>query len=49
LVDWIEPKWLHGKRAIAEPARKLTVEETKQCLCDYYHPELLALLAQKVA
>ena len=25
----IEPKWVHGKRAIVEPDRKLTAEEVK--------------------
>lgn len=48
-LNRIEPKWVHGKRAIAEPDRKLTVEETKQRICDYYHCELLAPLAQTVA
>ena len=48
-LNRIEPKWVHGKRAMAEPARKLTVEETQQRICDYYHCELLAPLAQKVA
>ena len=32
----IEPKWLHGKRAIVEPARKLTGDEVKQRVHDYY-------------
>jgi hypothetical protein len=45
----IEPKWVHGKRAIAEPTRPLTGEETQQRICDYDHCELLAPLAQKVA
>jgi DDE superfamily endonuclease len=48
-LNRIEPKWVHGKRAIAEPARKLTGEETRQRICAYYHCELLAPLAQKVA
>jgi hypothetical protein len=48
-LNRIEPKWVHGKRAIGEPARKLTGEETKQRICDYYHCELLAPLAQKFA
>ena len=26
----IEPKWMHGKRAIAEPDRKLTAAEVKE-------------------
>ena len=48
-LNRIEPKWVHGKRAIAEPERKLTGEETKQRICDYSHCELLTPLAQKVA
>ena len=48
-LNRIEPKWVHGKRAIAEPTRTLTSEETRQRVCDYYHCELLSPLAQKVA
>jgi hypothetical protein len=48
-LNRIEPKWVHGKRDIAEPARKLTGEETTQRICDYCHCELFAPLAQKVA
>jgi hypothetical protein len=33
----IEPKWLHGERAIAEPARKLAPEEIKQQVHSHYH------------
>ncbi len=32
----IEPKWVHGKRAVVEPGRKLTAEELRQRACDYY-------------
>ena len=45
----IEPKWVHGKRKTVEPNRKLSAQETKQRLCDYYRSELLEPLAQKVA
>lgn len=45
----IEPKWVHGKRAVAEPDRKLPAEELKRRICDYYGCELLPPLAQKVA
>jgi hypothetical protein len=45
----IEPKWVHGKRAIAEPDRKLAADEMKLRICDYYGCELLPPLAQKVA
>ena len=34
-LNRIEPKWVHGKRAIAEPARKLRVEELKHRICTY--------------
>ncbi|VTS01759.1 Uncharacterized protein OS=Singulisphaera acidiphila (strain ATCC BAA-1392 / DSM 18658 / VKM B-2454 / MOB10) GN=Sinac_2168 PE=4 SV=1: DDE_3 [Gemmata massiliana] len=40
----IEPKWVHGKRAIVEPDRKLTAAEVRQRACNYYgctlHPTL---------
>jgi transposase len=48
-LNRIEPTWVHGKRAITEPTRKLTGEETRQRICAYYPCELLAPLAQKVA
>jgi hypothetical protein len=35
----IEPKWLHGKRAIVEPERKLTAAELKQQVHDHYQCE----------
>jgi transposase len=44
----IEPKWVHGKRAIVEPARKLTATELKQRLCEHYRAPLLQPLAQQV-
>lgn len=36
----IEPKWLHGKRAIVEPTRTLSMPELIQRICDYYHCDL---------
>ena len=45
----IEPKWVHGKRAVVEPARKLPVAELTQRLCDHYRSPLLQPLAQQVA
>jgi DDE superfamily endonuclease len=45
----IEPKWVHGKRAIVEPGRKLTGEEVVQRVCGYYGYEQLDRLEQKVA
>ena len=35
-LNAIEPKWVHGKRAIAEPDRKLSADEVKQRVCDYF-------------
>ena len=32
----IEPKWGHGKRAVLEPARILTVQELADRVCAYY-------------
>jgi DDE superfamily endonuclease len=32
----IEPKWVHGKRAIVEPERVLTAQETEGRACQYY-------------
>ncbi len=42
----IEPKWVHGKRAIAEPARKLNIQELKQRLSAHYKCELLEPIPQ---
>ena len=42
----IEPKWVHGKRAVVEPDATLTAEDLKQRLYDYYDCELLPTLAQ---
>ncbi|GCE16214.1 transposase [Dictyobacter kobayashii] len=35
-LNRIEPKWVHSKRAIVEPARLLTASELQQCVCDYF-------------
>ena len=37
----IEPKWVHGKRAIVEPADLLTADQIRQRICSYYHCEEL--------
>lgn len=40
----IEPKWVHGKRAVVEPDRKLTAAELRDRVHDYFgcpkHPPL---------
>jgi transposase len=48
-LNRIEPKWVHGKRAIVEPARILTASELKQRVCDYFGCELLEPLTQEVS
>ena len=45
----IEPKWLHGKRAIVEPERKLSAEEVKQRVQAHYHAEPHEPLTQNAA
>jgi DDE superfamily endonuclease len=32
----IEPKWVHGKRAIVEPARLLSAQEVADRVCSYF-------------
>ena len=32
----IEPRWVHGKRAVAEPARTLSADELAERVCAYY-------------
>jgi transposase len=32
----IEPKWVHGKRAVVEPARLLTAREVEERVCAYF-------------
>jgi hypothetical protein len=45
----IEPKWVHGKRAVVEPDRKLAADELKKRLCDYYGCEIGEPISQFVA
>ncbi len=48
-LNAIEPRWAHGKRAVVEPADKLTGIELKQRLCGHYRCQLLQPLAQQVS
>jgi transposase len=52
-LNAIEPKWVHGKKAIAEPDRKLSAAETQERVYAYYRcepePPLLQLIEKKVA
>jgi DDE superfamily endonuclease len=45
----IEPHWVHGKRAIVEPARLLTAAEIISRVSDYFACEHVEHLTQRVA
>jgi hypothetical protein len=45
-LNRIEPKWVHGKRAIVEPDRPLTAAEVVDRVCAYYGCEPLGRIAQ---
>jgi len=45
----IEPKWVHAKRRVVEPARKLTVAEMAERVCEVFqHPVLPWLSNPKI-
>lgn len=44
----IEPRWVHGKRAIVEPERPLTAPELIERVCAYYGCENLTPITQQV-
>jgi transposase len=44
----IEPRWVHGKRAVVEPEGPLTAQELKKRICAYFRCDLLPPLAQEV-
>jgi hypothetical protein len=48
-LNAIEPKWVHGKRAIIEPQRKLTASEVVERVCGYYGCKPMDPLTQQVA
>jgi len=47
----IEPKWVHGKRAVVEPTRVLTAQEVTERVCAYYGcaPEAHLSISEKAA
>ena len=47
-LNAIEAKWVHGKRAVVEPDRTLSVAELIQRICEYYDCEKLEPLAKSV-
>ena len=48
-LNAIEPKWVHGKRAIIEPERTLTASEVVDRVCGYYECERLEPISQQPA
>jgi len=45
----IEPRWMHGKKAIVEPTRTLSATEVETRVCDYYRCSRIDHLQQHVA
>lgn len=45
-LNRIEPYWMHGKKAIAQPSRKLNPTELKARVCLYFGCDLLPLLSK---
>jgi transposase len=45
----IEPKWVHGKRAVAEPASKLTAQQLTDRIRDYFGSDHHEYLRQNVS
>jgi hypothetical protein len=48
-LNAIEPKGVHGKKAIAEPERQLAAQEITDRVCNYYGCPPVEPLKQKVA
>jgi DDE superfamily endonuclease len=48
-LNRIEPHWVHGKKAVMEPARLLTAQEVMQRVCDYFGCQQLDRFTQKVS
>ena len=46
-LNRIEPKWVHGKKAIIEPERRLSAAEVKERVCRYYGCKQEAPLEQR--
>ena len=44
----IEPRWVHGKRAIVEPERLLSAPEVEARACEYYGCEQVEHLQQLI-
>lgn len=45
----IEPKWIHGKRAVAEPGSTLSAQELTRRICNYFGSDHHEHLIQNVS
>jgi transposase len=48
-LNAIEPHWVHGKRAVVEPERKLRAEELIKRVCEYFRCEHYEHLKQSLS
>jgi len=48
-LNSIEPKWVHGKRAVVEPSVMLSAHHLAERVCDYYGCDHLEHLKQNVS
>jgi transposase len=48
-LNSIEPKWVHGKRAVVEPCAKLPAQHLAERVCNYYGCDHLDHLKQNVS
>ena len=48
-LNRLEPQWVHGKRAMVEPARLHTAQEVESRVCDYFGCSVVDHLAQKLS
>jgi transposase len=48
-LNAIEPRWLHGKRAVVEPERKLSGKELIERVCNYFDCPILPFISKQVA
>jgi transposase len=47
-LNAIEPRWLHGKRAVVEPERKLSGKELVQRVCNHFDCPILPFISKQV-
>jgi hypothetical protein len=47
-LNAVEPKWVHGERAVVEPDRKMAAAEVVERVCGYYGCEQLSGTSQGI-